>query len=189
MHTTASRAMRPTCVYAGTLATSRKKKKPSMEKGLKINDNEIEFNKWSTGEIWFPCITKSFKIKFDEIKIIAISPRLALDDEMLMVTLIDKEKKFRQFSNFEFGKEPIKKFEKRLNLNSLRETEWEKFSWEEHENYITDKVIYPKEMYWEDLFVKPKNLKKAFIGILKYLSIKKSISGKFNPKIEEYLKS
>lgn len=83
-----------------------------MENGLKINDNEIEFNQWSTGEIWSPCITKSFKIKFDEIKVIAISPRLSLDDEMLMITLIDEEKNFRQFSNFEFGKEPIKEFEK-----------------------------------------------------------------------------
>jgi len=160
-----------------------------MKKGLKINENEIEFNKWSIGEISYNCITKSFKIKFDEIRIIAISPRLALDDEILIITLIDKRNKFRQFSNFEFDKKPIKEFEKKFNLNSIRETEWEKFSWEEHQNYITDKVIYPKELYWEDLFVKPKNLKKIFIQTLKFISIKNSISGKFNQKIEKYLKT
>ncbi|MCH2193580.1 hypothetical protein [Kordia sp.] len=158
-----------------------------MEKGLKINGEEIEFNKWSIGEITYPCITKSFKLKFDEIRLIALSPRLAMDDEILMITIIDTKGKFRQFSCYEFGKEPIKKFEKKLDLKSLREIEWEKFSWEEHENGITDKVIYPKKLYWEDLFVKPKNLKKIIIQILKFLLIKKSISGKFNPKIEKYL--
>lgn len=160
-----------------------------MEKGLKINDNEIEFNKWSKGEIWFPCITKSFKINIDEIKIIAISPRLAFDDEMLMITLIDKEKSFRQFSNFEFGKEPIKELEKRLDLKSIQNTEWEKFSWEEHQNYTTDKIIYPKELYWEDLFVKRNNVRNSLTRLLKFSSIIKSISGKFNPKIKEYLKA
>jgi hypothetical protein len=158
-----------------------------MKKGLMIHGNEIEFNKRSTGDIWFQCITKSFKIKFDDIKLIAISPRLALDDEMLMITLIDEKKNFRQFSNFEFNTEAILEFEKRLNLNSIRDIEWEKFSWEEHENAITDKIIYPKELYWENLFIKTKNPKKTFIRILKFLSIKKSISGKLNPKIDTIL--
>lgn len=160
-----------------------------MEKGLRINGENIEFNKWSVGEIWYPCITKSFKLKFDEIKLVAISPRLAIDDEMLMITIIDKEGNFRQFSCFEFNKEPIKEFERKLKLKSLRNVEWEKFSWDEHENYITDKVVYPKELYWEDLFIKPKKLKKPIIQILKFLSIKKSISGKLNPKIENHLKN
>jgi len=171
------------------LFTSRKKEKPSMEKGLKINGDEIEFNKWDMGDIWFQCITKSFKIKFDKIRIIAISPRLAIDDEMLMITLIDNEKNFRQFSHFEFGKKPMKEFEKRLNLLSIQNIEWDKFSLEEHENYITDKIIYPKELYGEDLFLKPKYLKKKMVQLLKFLSIKKSISGTFNPKVERYLKS
>lgn len=160
-----------------------------MNKGLRINGNEIDFEKWSTGGIAYPCVTKSFKLKFDDIKLIAISPRLAMDDEILMITIIDKDEKFKQFSCFEFDKEPIKEFENKLNLNSLKDTEWEKFSWEEHENSITDKVIYPKELYWEDLFVKPIYLKKTSIQILKFLSIKKSISGNFNPKIKKYLKS
>ena len=158
-----------------------------MEKGLKINGEQIEFNKWAFGDIWYPCITKSFKIKFDEIKLIAISPRLALDDEMLLITIIDKEGKFYQFSCFEFGKDPIKEFEERLNLKSIRDIEWEKFSWEEHQDYITDKVIYPEELYWEDLFIKPKKLKKAIIQLLKFLSLKTSISGKFRPNVEKLL--
>ena len=160
-----------------------------MLKGLKINGDQIEFNKWSIGEISYPCITKSFKLKFEEIKLVAISPRLALDDEILMITLIDKEGKFRQFSCFEFGKEPIKEFENKLNIKSLRNIEWEKFSWEEHENYMTDKVVYPEELYWEDLFIKPKFLKKKLVQLFKFLKIKKSISGKFDPKIDKYLKN
>lgn len=158
-----------------------------MNKGLNIKGNEIEFNKYSIGEIKFLFITKSFRIRFEEIKIVTISPRLSMDDEILIISLIDKKGKFRQFSNYEFGKESITEFEKKLNLKSIRNIEWEKFSWEEHENFITDKVVYPSELYWEDLFVKPKGMKKTRIQILKFFSLKKSISGRFNPKIEEYL--
>ncbi|MFT5261974.1 MAG: hypothetical protein ACI8YQ_000703 [Polaribacter sp.] len=160
-----------------------------MRKGLIVNGEEIEFKKRSIGGIWFPCITESFSINFEEIKLVAISPRLALDNEMLIVTLINIEQNFHQFSCFEFDKESIKKFERKLNLNSIRNTEWEKLSWEEHENYTTDKVVYPRELYWENLYVQPRNFRKRIIKILKFLSIKKSISGKFTPKIAEYLKN
>lgn len=158
-----------------------------MRKGLKIDGNEIEFNEWSIGEIWYPCITNSFKIKFDEIKLVAISPRMALDDEILLVTIIDANKQFKQFSSFEFGKEPIKKFEKRLGLNSIRDVEWGKFSWKEQQNAITDKVIYPKELYGENLFIQPRYLRRLAIQTLKFFLIKKSISGKFTPIIQNYL--
>ena len=60
-----------------------------------------------------------------------------------------------------------------MQLKSICEIEWKRFSWEDHENNITDKVIYPKALYWEDLFIKPKGFKKAFVQILKFLSIKK----------------
>jgi len=156
-----------------------------MEKGLKIIGDQIEFKKWSTGDIWFPCITKSFKIRFDDIKIVAISPRLALDNEMLLVTLIDKEKNFSQFSNFEFEGEAYEIFENKLSLSIGKE--WSEFSWKEHENYITDLVIYPNELKGEDLFVKPKYLRKSITQLLKFLYLKKSISGKLSPKVEEYL--
>jgi len=178
--------MRLTCAYTGTFLAIKKRK--TMNKGLVVKGKEIKFEKWGAGEIWYPCITKSFKIKFEDIKIVAISPRLALDDEMMIVTLIDKEENFYQFSSFEFGKESIKDFEKDLGIKSIRNFEWEKFSWEEHEDSITDKIIYPKELYWEDLFIKPKYVKKIIIQVLKFVSLKKSISGKLNPKTIEYLK-
>ncbi|MEM1357065.1 MAG: hypothetical protein AAGF89_02650, partial [Bacteroidota bacterium] len=84
-----------------------------MDRGLRIDGDVVVFNEWPEGEIWWSGITDSFRIKIDDIRVVAISPRLSLDDEILIVTLINKEKEFKQFSSFEFGKEPIKEFEKK----------------------------------------------------------------------------
>ncbi len=158
-------------------------------KGLYIHGNEVVFNKWSPGDIAFNCITNSFRIQFKEIKAIVISPRFALDDEILIITLIDKNKKFRQFSNYEFDKKAIKELEDRLELDSIRNIEWEKFSEQELDDSLTDKIIYPKELYGENLFVKPKGFLKTIIVWLKFFSIKKLVSGKLNPRVETYFKS
>lgn len=158
-----------------------------MNKGLFVNGEKIEFRRYSIGEISYTCITKSFKINFDDVKLVVVSPRLALDDEMLMITLIDKDLNFYQFSSNELLKASMFVFEKKLNISSIREIEWEKFSYEDHENSLTDKIIYPKEMYWENLFEMPKGLKKIGIRILKFFLIKKSISGKLSPKVIDYV--
>lgn len=158
-----------------------------MDKGLKINGDLLEFNKWAIGDIWSTCITPSFKVKFDDIKIIAISPRIALDDEMLLVSLIDKEKNFRQFSHFEFEKEAFDIFNQRLNLDNTIVKEWQQFSYEDHQNYVTDRVIYPQSLYGENLFVTQKRFGKTITQASKFFSLKKSVSGKFNPKVEKFL--
>ena len=41
-------------------------------------------------------------------------------------------------------------FLKRFNINHLR-TEWEKFEYEDHQKML-DKIIFPSELYWNDLF-------------------------------------
>ncbi len=159
-----------------------------MKKNLHITNDEVIFKRRKVGEISLPCITKSFRIKFEDIQVVFISPRLALDDEVLMITIVDKHKKFHKFSNWEFGSDAITQLELRLGLKSIRLQEWEKFSWKEHENYITDKVIYPKSLYWEDFFTPPEHsLEQWIIQIIKFLALKKSISGTLNPKVSHYL--
>ncbi|NOQ73054.1 MAG: hypothetical protein GQ574_13680 [Crocinitomix sp.] len=158
-----------------------------MSKNLHITNDEITFSGTKVGEISASLITKSFKIKFDKIHLVVISPRLAFDDEALIVTIIDRNKNFHQFSCQEFGGDEMMQFELRLGLKSIRNIEWGKFSWKEHENYITDKIIYPKELYWEDLFIPPEHLEKRIVQLAKFLAIKKSISGELNPRIAAYL--
>lgn len=158
-----------------------------MAEGLEIIGDKVKFTKWGFGQIYYSCITRSFEIKIQDIKIIAISPRLALDEEMLMISLIDKKGKLYKFSNFEFGKDSMKEIERRFLLKDIKVMEWDKFSWEDHENYITDKIIYPKELYWEDLYLRPKGIFKSIVQWLKFLSIKKSIGGKFTNKVQNYI--
>lgn len=91
-------------------------------------------------------------------------------------------------SNYEFRNTTIKELESRLGLDSIRDVEWGKFSEEELDDSITDKIIYPKELYGENLFVKPKGYLKTIIAWLKFFCLKKSISGKWNPIVEICLK-
>jgi len=160
-----------------------------MEKeiGLTITDSEILFKEYLIGEIWFDCRTSSFKIPISEIKVIAISPRLAMDEEIFIISMIDKDQNFYEFSSWECQKESFKQFEKRFGLNDIVNEEWSKFSWKQHQGHLTSKLLYPTELYWEDLFVKPKGYLIVIEHILKLLSIKKSVRGKLNPKIKEYL--
>jgi hypothetical protein len=145
-----------------------------MTKNLQLTNDAIIYKRRKVGQMYLPAITKSFKIKFDAIQIIAISPRLAFDDEMLMVTIIDRNRKFYKFSSREFCGDALTQIELRLGLKSIRLTEWEKFSWEE-------------QLYWKDLFIPPEKLEKRLIQGLKFLALKKSISGDFNPKVAAYL--
>lgn len=157
------------------------------EKGLTVTESQILFKEYPTGEIWFDCITSSFEILISEIKVVAISPRLALDEEIFMISLIDKDQNFYEFSSWECQKESFKQFEEKFELNDIVTKEWSKFSWRQHQDYITSKVLYPAELYWEDLFERPKSYLKFIERIMKVLSIKKPISGKLNSAVEKHL--
>lgn len=61
-----------------------------MQKGILIRENQFLFNEFSTKEIGFAKYCKSFSLKLDDIKLIAISPRILLDDESIFVILVDK---------------------------------------------------------------------------------------------------
>ena len=62
-----------------------------MEPGIYITEIEIEFVAFPQHEIGLAKYCKSFKLKLDDIHLIAISPRLAIDDETLFVLIRSEE--------------------------------------------------------------------------------------------------
>ena len=158
-----------------------------MNKGLLVTDKEIVFGKRQLQEIPYSCITESFKVNIEDVRLIVLSPRLAMDDEDMIITLIDKHRNFHQFSSYEFREEGVKELEIKFGLKSIQRVEWAKFSLGEHENMITDKIIYPEKLYWEDLFVKPRYLKNFFVQIVKFLTPRQIVSDKLSPVVVEYL--
>lgn len=158
-----------------------------MNKGLLVTEKEIVFGKRQLKEIPYSCITDSFKVNIEDVRLIVLSPRLAMDEEVIIITLIDKHRNFHQFSSYEFKEEGVKELETKFGLKSIQRVEWAKFSWEEQENMITDKIIYPEKLYWKDLFVKPRYLKKFFVQILKFFNPRQIVTGKLCPVVVEYL--
>ncbi|WP_299443770.1 hypothetical protein [uncultured Aquimarina sp.] len=121
-----------------------------MISGIHITASELEFHEFSAKEIGLAKYCKSFKIKLDEIKSIAISPRLALDDESIFILVINKSNKIYPIPDHVMGTQGLKDFEKHFGLNSIS-NEWQKFEYDDHYGK-NDKIIYPKEKYWTDLF-------------------------------------
>ena len=52
-----------------------------MKPGIEITDTVLKFTEFSSKEIGKAGYCKSFNLKLSNIKLIGISPRLALDDE------------------------------------------------------------------------------------------------------------
>lgn len=60
-----------------------------LKSGIHITDTELIFKAFSSKEIGLAMYCKSFKVLLKDIKFIAISPRLALDDEALFILIIN----------------------------------------------------------------------------------------------------
>ena len=117
------------------------------EPGIIISEIELIFKEFPSEKIGKALYCKSFKIPLKDIKYIAISPRMALDDEMLFILIIDVNLKiykvpyayylcqFDAFDSF-FLKRPIHK-------------EWAKFKHKDHYGKV-DKIIYPEEFYGQN---------------------------------------
>ncbi len=160
-----------------------------MEKGFSIVNNEIIFESWKTGEISISAITKSFKLQIRDIALVSISPRIDFDDEFLLITIFDKDRIKYQFSDVELVKKAMPVLEENLNFKSPIHIEWQRFSIEDHESAMIDKILFPLDLYWNDLFVIPTNPKRFFIRFLKFFRIISLVSGKFHPKVKSYFNS
>ncbi|MFS4466178.1 hypothetical protein [Maribacter sp. 2210JD10-5] len=123
-----------------------------MKPGIKITDTELIFTEFASKETGIVKYCKSFNLKLNEIKLIGISPRLALDDEIVFILVIDNEDQIFPIPDNVIGTKGLENLEKHFKLKSIIE-EWNKFEYDDHYGKI-DKVLYPKERYWADLFEK-----------------------------------
>lgn len=115
-----------------------------------IVNNTLTFKEISKDKIGLARYCKSFTISLDEIQYIAISPRLAFDNETLFILIIHKENHIFFLPDEVMRMSGFEKFEKQFGLAPIAQ-EWEKFEYDEHYGKY-DKIIYPKEYYWKDLF-------------------------------------
>lgn len=117
--------------------------------GIQITDTELIFTAFPSKEIGLALYCKSFKVYLKDIKFIAISPRAAFDDAVIFIIIIDKNNKIHKIP-YAHSYQTFDLFEKFFDLNPIYEEE-KKFKDHEFEGKI-DKIIYPKELYWQDLF-------------------------------------
>ena len=125
-----------------------------MKKGLTIENDELVYFKRSIKEVGFDAHTKKFRVRIKDIKIIALSPRMNFDDEIILVTLIDNNLNYYCFSYFEFGSPALDKLEQILKLSKFAEVGWKSFPSEDFNNSIDTSIIYPQELFMHDLFKK-----------------------------------
>ncbi|MGD1848624.1 MAG: hypothetical protein ACFB10_24805 [Salibacteraceae bacterium] len=121
-----------------------------MKPGIQIKNGKFKFQEFPENEIGLAKYCNSFQLELNDIRMIAISPRLAVDDETLFILVIDKDGKIFPIPDNVLKSIGIKTFEAHFQLKSIVE-EWEKFDYNDHYGKY-DKVIYPCEHYWKDLF-------------------------------------
>ncbi len=146
--------------------------------GIQITDTELIFNAFPSREIGLALYCKSFKVYLKDIKFIAISPRLALDDETIFILIVDTKQKVYPIPAHVLRTKGLHQLETYFSLQSILD-DWEKFEYEDHYGKV-DKIIYPKELYWQDLFENDWKLKIRYC----YSWAKpKAFFGNFNKKL------
>ncbi len=149
-----------------------------MESGIEITKVELIFTAFSSKETGLAKYCKSFRLSLKDILLVGLSPRLMLDDEVIFIILIDKSKNLYPIPDTALDSKGLEDFKSYFNLTSIRK-DWEKFEYKDHYGRV-DKVIYPLDMYWDDLFKKDWKLiirslysafiTKSFFGNFKYTS-------------------
>ena len=94
---------------------------------------------------------KPFQIEISEIKYIALSPRLVLDDEECFLVFVNKEHKLFKLPYFHTSN--ISEIIEHFQLKFIQKDYSKYFSYNAHNGKI-DKIIYPNKLFLEDLFYK-----------------------------------
>lgn len=115
-----------------------------------ISEGVIEYTGTSK-KIGLYLSCKPFKLKKSDIKYIILSPRLIIDDEECFLVFIDKKDK--KFILPLFHTSNIDLIESFCEVSLSGDTYFEKFTYEDHYGKV-DKIVYPKHLYWKDLYKK-----------------------------------
>lgn len=150
---------------------------------LHIENGMISFTAVPVEKIGIAAYCESFQIKIEEVKIIAISPRLKIDDEFFLITLINARGQFFPIPDQVLSLETAGKLEKTFGLNPVRKVEWARFKYNDHQAKY-DKIIFPRDLYWEDLF--KKDLLWYWRRIVN-LGCDKYLYGNFTEKVKAFL--
>lgn len=149
-----------------------------MVPGIEITNTELKFREYSSKKVGLAKFCKSFTLNLNDIKLIGISPRLTIDDESIFILVIDQSENIYPIPDCVIGTEGLESFEKHFGLNTIQK-EWQKFEYDDHYGKV-DKVIYPEEKYWDDLFEKDWKLR---IRVLYSWIWPKSFYGNLNKNI------
>ena len=123
-----------------------------MQPGLHIKDTQIIFTEYLKEEIGSTKYCGSFRLNINDGRLIALSPRLLVDDETLFVLIVDESDNIYPMPDNILKGDGVMQLEKHFSLPRLT-TEWEKFAYNDHHDQI-NKVVYPTRFYGMDLFQK-----------------------------------
>ncbi|MFD2566730.1 hypothetical protein [Pseudotenacibaculum haliotis] len=118
--------------------------------GIHIHNEELEFIAFPKKQLGIALWCKSFKVKLSDVQLIAISPRLVLDDESLFILIVDKTGAVFPIPYSVLNIQGFRDLENYFQLKPIG-GEWEKFEYEDHYGKC-DKIIYPQKHYWKDLY-------------------------------------
>lgn len=153
-----------------------------------INDSQIQYNPIPREELGV-MYCDGFSLNLDEIRVIAICPRLPLDDERLFVLLVDKKEQSYPLPDSVLTSEAIKFIESKFGIESIINIEWEKFDYEDHYGFKA-KVIYPQRLYGQNLYRKSFDDWTAFKkGLSRLTGVSHITSGSFTFEIQNELNS
>ncbi|MEM6263897.1 MAG: hypothetical protein AAGI38_15390 [Bacteroidota bacterium] len=159
-----------------------------MKLGLTIvDDTWLQFNPIPEEKIGLSMYCEGFSIRLDDIKIIAICPRLPFDDERLFVLLVNKYGDSFPIPDLILDAEGVRSLEKIFGLNSILNAEWPKLDYEDHYGFMT-RIIYPRHLYGKRLYDGVFNSWPAFKnGLGRLLDISHSTSGVFTREVVDEL--
>lgn len=138
-----------------------------MDTGLILIDNQLHYVERPIEVTGMNRKTKSFSIYIDQIKIIAVTAIVLLDDEDFLISIIDNTGREFKFSSLEFETEAAIALSNHFNLNSFSKL-WGIFTYGEHYRGES-RILFPEELQNEKLYQKVFESKHAFSNSIKRL--------------------
>lgn len=155
-----------------------------MQKGIiELINNKIIHYPYPKSIIGEAAHCPYFEINVSEVKLISISPRMMLDDEALFISFVNNKGVLFNTTGYNFSSNGLDKIEKRFGLPSINDIS-NKFEHADHYGKI-DKIIYPKHLFWKDLY--KKDWKWRLRNFYSGFGVSKSLFGNFTDEVKPEL--
>ncbi|EDP98503.1 hypothetical protein U8527_21080 [Kordia algicida OT-1] len=147
-------------------------------RGINITEEELFFEAFPLQETGKAMYCESFRILLKNIKHISISTRYVLDNDGIFIEITGKDNKIYKIP-YTYKTEDFEAFEKHFEIHPIYQEEL-KLECGDYTGKI-NKIIYPQELYWQDIPEKNRKLTLQSIFTMFYPS---SILGNFNRKLD-----